>query len=216
MSERIIAYLGGTALRIPLIQDSRGLLRIEAAALDAAAGADLLVLSHPNNPTGGVYSAQTVRALASMVTSSGMLAVADQLYCRLIFAGAEYLHFSALPGMADRTVTLLGPSKTESMSGYRVGVAVGPAALVDAMERVVSMASLRTAGYAQQSLRHWMAGDDAWLAERTAAHAAIRDSVAGRLAAIPGVTVQPPPAARMCSRTPPPRPATTIMRWRSR
>jgi aspartate/methionine/tyrosine aminotransferase len=192
MSERIIAYLGGTALRIPLIQDSRGLLRIETAALDAAADADLLVLSHPNNPTGGVYSARTVRALASMVTSSGMLAVVDQLYCRLIFAGTEYLHLSALPGMADRTVTLLGPSKTESMSGYRVGVAVGPAPVVDAMERVVSMASLRTAGYAQQSLRHWMAGDDAWLAERVAAHAVIRDSLAGRLAAIPGVTVQPP------------------------
>ncbi len=195
MSERIIAYLGATALRLPLTQDSRGLLHIGADALDAAADADLLLLSHPNNPTGGVYSAQTVRALASMVTSSGMLAVVDQLYCRLIFAGAEYLHLSALPGMAERTVTLLGPSKTESMSGFRVGVAVGPAPVVAAMERVVSMASLRTAGYAQQSLRHWMAGDEIWLAERIAAHASIRDNLVARLAAIPGVTVRTPAAS---------------------
>jgi len=192
MSERIIAYLGATALRLPLTQDSRGLLHIGADAIAAAAAADLLVLSHPNNPTGGVYSAQTAHALASMVTSSGLLAVVDQLYCRLIFAGAQYLHLSALPGMAERTVTLLGPSKTESMSGYRVGVAVGPAQVVDAMERVVSMASLRTAGYAQQTLRHWMAGDEAWLAERVAAHATIRDSLVARLAAIPGVTVRTP------------------------
>ncbi len=192
MSERILAYLGATALRLPLTQDSLGLLHIGADVLAAAAAADLLVLSHPNNPTGGVYSAQTMAALASMVTNSGMLAVVDELYCRLVFAGAEYLHLSAMPGMAERTVTLLGPSKTESMSGFRVGVAVGPAPVVDAMERVISMASLRTAGYAQQSLRNWMAGDEAWLAERIAAHAAIRDNLVARLAAIQGVTVQTP------------------------
>ena len=192
MSERIIAYLGATALRLPLTQDARGLLHLGADALAVAAGAQLLVLSHPNNPTGGVYSAQTMRSLASLVTSSGMLAVVDQLYCRLIFGESEYLHLSAMPGMSERTVTLLGPSKTESMSGFRVGVAVGPAPVVAAMERVVSMASLRTAGYAQQSLRHWMDGDEAWLAERIAAHAAIRDNLVARLAAIPGVTVQAP------------------------
>jgi aspartate/methionine/tyrosine aminotransferase len=192
MSERIIAYLGGTALRLPLTQDSRGLLRIGADVLDAAADADLLVLSHPNNPTGGVYAADGVQALASMVTSTGMPTVVDQLYCRLIFAGTDYVHLGALPGVADRTVTLLGPSKTESMSGYRVGVAVGPALVLEAMERVIALASLRTGGYAQQSLRHWMADDASWLAERTAAHAAIRDYVVDRLTAIPGVTVQPP------------------------
>ena len=100
MSERIIAYLGGKAVRLPLSQDSRGLLSISPDALAAAAGADLLVLSHPNNPTGGVYTAETVHALAEMVTASDMLAVVDQLYCRLIFAGTEYLHLSSLPGMA--------------------------------------------------------------------------------------------------------------------
>jgi aspartate/methionine/tyrosine aminotransferase len=192
MSERIIAYLGGKALRLPLAQDSQGLLSISPDALAAAASADLLVLSHPNNPTGGVYTADTVHALAELVTAGDMLAVVDQLYCRLIFAGTQYLHLSSLPGMAERTVTLLGPSKTESMSGYRVGVAVGPAPVIDAMERVLSLTSLRTGGYSQQVLRHWMADDDAWLAERTAAHEAIRDNLVARLRAIPGITVAPP------------------------
>ena len=192
MSERIIAYLGGKPLRLPLSQDGRGLLSISPGALAAAATADLLVLSHPNNPTGGVYTGQTARALAEMVTSGGMLAVVDQLYCRLIFAGTEYLHLSSLPGMADRTVTLLGPSKTESMSGYRVGVAVGPALIIDAMERVLSLTALRTGGYSQQVLRHWMADDDAWLADRTAAHEATRDDLVRRLRAVPGVSVAPP------------------------
>jgi len=192
MSERIIAYLGGKAFRLPLSQDSHGRLSISSDALAVAGTADLLVLSHPNNPTGGVYTAQTLHSLAELVTSSGMLAVVDQLYCRLIFAGTEYLHLSSLPGMAERTVTLLGPSKTESMSGYRVGVAVGPPPVIDAMERVLSLTSLRTGGYSQQVLRHWMADDDAWLAERTAAHEAIRDDLVARLRAIPGVNVASP------------------------
>jgi len=194
MSERILAYLGATAHRLPLAQDSRGLLSIAPQALDdaAAAGARLLVLSHPNNPTGGVYAPETARALAGLVTGHDMLAVVDQLYCRLIFDGAEYIHLAARPGMAGRTVTLAGPSKTESMSGYRVGAAVGPAPVVDAMERVLSLAALRTAGYGQQALRHWMAGDRSWLADRTAAHQALRDQLVARLTAIPGVTVAPP------------------------
>lgn len=192
MSERIIAYLGATPLRLPLTQDDNGLLSIGAGALNAAAGASLLVLSHPNNPTGGVYSPQALRRLAGLVTTGDMLAVVDQLYCRLIFGEVRYQHLGSLPGMAERTVTLLGPSKTESMSGYRVGVAVGPAPVIDAMERVVSLTSLRAAGYAQQVLRHWMAADEDWLAERVAAHEAIRDWVVARLTAIPGVTVRKP------------------------
>ncbi|HEX3487791.1 MAG TPA: aminotransferase class I/II-fold pyridoxal phosphate-dependent enzyme [Streptosporangiaceae bacterium] len=194
MSERILAYLGASAHRLPLAQDDRGLLTIAPGALDAApaAGARLLVLSHPNNPTGGVYAPVTARALADLVTGHDMLAVVDQLYCRLIFDGAEYVHLSAQPGMAERTVTLAGPSKTESMSGYRVGAAVGPAPVIDAMERVLSLAALRTAGYGQQALRHWMAGDRPWLADRTAAHQALRDQLVARLTAIPGVTVAPP------------------------
>jgi aspartate/methionine/tyrosine aminotransferase len=94
--------------------------------------------------------------------------------------------------MAERTVTLLGPSKTESMSGYRVGVAVSPAPIADAMERVLSLMSLRTGGYSQQVLRHWMADDDDWLAERTVAHEAIRDQVVTRLRGIPGVHLSAP------------------------
>src|ERR1700722_8333679 len=194
MSERILAYLGATAHRLPLSRDFRGLLSIAADALDtaAAAGARLLVLSHPNNPTGGVYAPAAARALADFVTGHDMLAVVDQLYCRLIFDGTDFVHLSAQPGMAAQTVTLAGPSKTESMSGYRVGAAVGPAPVIDGMERVLSLAALRTAGYGQQVLRHWMDDDAAWLAERTAAHQALRDELVGRLAAIPGVTVAPP------------------------
>jgi len=192
MSERIVAYLGARAHRLVLELSEDGRLRIDPGELPAAGQARGLLLSHPNNPTGGVYEESTVRALAEWVVAGDRFAVADQLYCRQVFPGAGFAHLGALPGMAERTVTLLGPSKTESMSGFRVGVAVGPAVVIDAMERVLAMASLRTTAHAQQTLRHWLDDDGDWIAERVAAHAAIRDRLLSSLRAVSGLRVASP------------------------
>jgi len=192
MSERIVAYLGARARRLALELSDDGRLHIGPAELGAAGEARLLLLSHPNNPTGGVYDPATAESLAEWVVAGDRFAVVDQLYCRQLFAGAGFTQLGALSGMAERTVTLVGPSKTESMSGFRVGVAVGPAAVVDAMERVLAMASLRTTAHAQQTLRHWLDADSEWIATRVAAHAQIRDRLVGALRDIPGLRVASP------------------------
>ncbi|HEX5195264.1 MAG TPA: aminotransferase class I/II-fold pyridoxal phosphate-dependent enzyme [Solirubrobacteraceae bacterium] len=192
MSERIVAYLGARAVRLALQVAPDGRLTLSEGSLARATDARLLLLSHPNNPTGGVYGPDMVRALARWVHAGDRICVVDQLYCRQLFDGAAFTHMCALPGMAERTVTLIGPSKTESMSGYRVGVAVAPPDTIDAMERVLAMASLRTTAYAQQVLRHWLDGDGDWIARRTAAHQALRDRLVALLRAIPGVTVASP------------------------
>ncbi|HUY16397.1 MAG TPA: aminotransferase class I/II-fold pyridoxal phosphate-dependent enzyme [Acidimicrobiales bacterium] len=194
MDERICAYLGAGTHRIALRQSAEGIMTIDQADLVEAtrSGARGIVLSHPNNPTGGVYARETAERLAAWVVANDMWAVVDQLYCRLIFDDHEFVHLGSLPGMAERTVTLVGPSKTESMSGYRLGAAVGPRDVVEAMEQVISLASLRTAGYSQHSLRHWMDSDGPWLSERTAAHQEIRDSLVKSLLSVPGMKVSAP------------------------
>ncbi len=192
MSERIVAYLGARARRLALELSDDGRLRIDPGDLRAAGEARLLLLSHPNNPTGGVYDPATAEALADWVLEGDRFAVADQLYCRQLFPGAGFTHFTSLPGMAERTVTLVGPSKTESMSGFRVGVAVGPAAAIDGMERVLAMASLRTTAHAQQALRRWLDGDAEWIAIRVAEHEQIRDRLVSSLRAVSGLRVASP------------------------
>ena len=194
MNERISRYLGGTVQRMAPQMAAEGRLDFSAASKAAisAARPKVVLLSNPNNPLGGVYSPEALAGVAEQATAAGSYVIVDELYCRLVFDGATYTHLSALPGMAERTVTLLGPSKTESMSGYRVGIAVGPPEVIDQMERVLSLASLRTAGYAQQVLRSWLVDDAEWLAERTAAHQQIRDFVVERLRAVPGVAVATP------------------------
>ncbi|HEY1761442.1 MAG TPA: aminotransferase class I/II-fold pyridoxal phosphate-dependent enzyme [Acidimicrobiales bacterium] len=194
MDERICAYLGAISYRLPLHQDENGIITIHDEDLDEASrhGVKGLVLSHPNNPTGGIYSKESADRLAAWVVANDLWAIVDQLYCRLVFDDNDFVHLSSLHEMSERTVTLLGPSKTESMSGYRVGAAVGPRAIIDAMEQVISLTSLRTGGYAQQTLRHWMDDDGPWLHERTKAHQQIRDTLVERFRSISGVTVSTP------------------------
>jgi len=194
MSERIAAYLGARPVRLEVQQDEEGSLSLRSSDLNVAraACARLLLLSHPNNPTGGVYTAAAVEDMARLAIAGDMVVVVDQLYCRLVFPPATYRHLGALPGMIERTVTLVGPSKTESMSGYRVAVAVGPPAAIDSMERVLALASLRAAGYGQQALRHWMDDDADWLEQRVTDHCELRDVLVDRLRAIPRVTVATP------------------------
>jgi aspartate/methionine/tyrosine aminotransferase len=123
-----------------------------------------------------LYSSTVVHEIARLAIRHDAYIVVDQLYFRLRYDDLPFTHIAALPGMAERTVTLMGPSKTESMSGYRVGVAVGPPGIVDAMEDVLSVAALRAPAYAQHTLRGWLIDDHAFVADRIAEYGALRDA----------------------------------------
>lgn len=194
MNERIVSYLGGESIRIPTFISEDGYIEIEESNLLRASshGASVFVFSNPNNPTGGIYSRKMCEKLAVWAKNSAIAVIVDQLYCRLIYDGRDFTNFCGLPGMRDQTITLLGPSKTESMSGFRVGIAVAPLKLINSMESVLSMTSLRTAGYAQHALTHWLDKDEEWLTERIQLHQVIRDYLVLGLSEIPGVKVTVP------------------------
>ena len=82
--------------------------------------------------------------------------------------------------MKGRCITLLGPSKTESMSGFRVGVAVG-LPRVEAMEDVQSVTALRAPAYAQHALVRWLAEDHDFVRQRISDYQHLRDLTVARL-----------------------------------
>ena len=88
----------------------------------------------------------------------------------------------------------MGPSKTESLSGYRLGVAFGAAHLIDRMEKLQAIVSLRAPGYSQAVLRGWFEEPPGWLAERTAQHQAIRDDLVRIFRSVPGLAIRTPEA----------------------
>ncbi len=158
------------------------------------AGAKVFVFSNPNNPAGVIYSRDEIDDIASLARTYNATVIVDQLYSRLLYAGSSYSHLRANSHAPENVITIIGPSKTESLSGYRVGVAFGPAALVDRMEKLQAIVSLRAGGYSQSVLRTWFAEPAGWLQQRIALHQAIRDDLLVRLRAVDGLHARTPQA----------------------
>lgn len=158
------------------------------------AGAKVFVFSNPNNPAGVIYSDIEIDAIARLAQAFGVTVIVDQLYSRLLYQGSHYTHLRASPYAPENVITIIGPSKTESLSGYRVGVAFGAAALIDRMEKLQAIVSLRAGGYSQSVLRTWFAEPAGWMQERIALHQAIRDALLARLRAVNGLAARTPQA----------------------
>jgi len=167
-----------------------GELDLDALAAAFTDGAKLFVLSNPNNPTGVVYTPSQIGQIAALAEQHDAFVVVDQLYSRLMYQGTSFTHLRASGIANNRCITLLGPSKTESLSGFRVGVAVGAPEVIDRMEKLQALVSLRASGYSQAVLRCWFAEPEGWMNQRMLEHQAIRDDLYARFNATPGVSVR--------------------------
>ncbi len=187
-TERMLAFLGARVERIPVVH-SGGVADLDLSAVERLLPEQpkLVLFSHPHNPTGAVYPPQTIARLAELAVEGNFRVMVDQLYCRLVYDETPYRHLVAEPGMTDRVITLLGPSKTESLSGYRLGVVVGPADVLDAVEQTLAVTSLRAPAYAQHLLRHWLVDDHDFLAQRVTDLRALRETTIARLREVPGL-----------------------------
>jgi aspartate/methionine/tyrosine aminotransferase len=157
-------------------------------------GVRTFLFSNPNNPAGVIYSPAEIARIAELATQYGVTVIVDELYSRLLYSGQTYTHLRAAAMDPDKVVTIMGPSKTESLSGYRLGVAFGAAHLVDRMEKLQAIVSLRAPGYSQAVLRGWFEEPPGWMAERTAKHQAIRDDLMRIFRSVPGLAIRTPEA----------------------
>jgi len=125
---------------------------LTAGALRAAwqPGAKILMLNLPCNPTGGTCTREQLAAIAEFCREKDLLVLSDEIYSELTFDG-EHTSIASLPEMAERTIFLHGFSKAFAMTGWRIGYACGPAALVDAMMKVHQYSMLCASIIAQEA-----------------------------------------------------------------
>ena len=95
-----------------------------------------LIFNSPNNPTGTVFSAEALRRIAELAEKHDLWIISDEIYARILFSGG-YESIWSLPGMSERTVIIDGFSKSFAMTGWRLGYAVAPEHVVDAMDLLV-------------------------------------------------------------------------------
>ena len=190
-AERILRFLGAEVVRIPLSAGGEPGVDLQQLEDAAIGGIRLFLTSNPNNPTGIVYSDDTVKGISRLAAAHDFLVVVDELYCRLVYDETPFTHLAAEPEMDTRTVTLLGGSKTESLTGYRVGAVVADAEIIDAVEQVIAFSALRAPAYSQHVLTGWLHEDDDFVRERVRQLRIMQRHAAGRLRSVPGISVEP-------------------------
>jgi aminotransferase len=94
-----------------------------------------IVVNTPHNPTGKVFSRLELELIAELCIEHGAIAITDEIYEHLVYNG-DHISIATLPGMADRTITISGASKTFSVTGWRVGWLIAPASLTAGVRKV--------------------------------------------------------------------------------
>ncbi len=94
-----------------------------------------IVVNTPHNPTGKVYSQAELNLIARLCQEHDAIAITDEIYERLVYSG-RHISIATLPGMAERTITINGASKTYSVTGWRIGWLIAPPSLTAAIRKV--------------------------------------------------------------------------------
>ncbi len=95
-----------------------------------------IILNTPNNPTGKVFSRDELEMIAALCRKWDAIAISDEIYEHIIYDGQRHVPIATIEGMADRTITINGLSKTYSVTGWRVGWTISPPSLTGAIRKV--------------------------------------------------------------------------------
>jgi aspartate aminotransferase len=154
------------------------------------------MLNSPSNPTGTVYTRAELEALAEVVLGSNLAVLSDEIYEKLIYGDAKATCFATLrPGLAERTITISGVSKTYAMTGWRIGWSVGPGNVIKAMGNVQSQQTSSPCSVSQYAAIAALAGEQECVEKMRREFEARRDLVCKRLSAMQGIICPTPGGA---------------------
>ncbi len=148
----------------------------------------LIILNSPSNPTGASYSMSELQELGAVISEHPNIVVAaDDIYEHILWSDEPFVSVAAAcPDLFDRTVTINGVSKAYAMTGWRIGYAAGPQELIAAMKTIQSQSTSNPCSISQFAAQAALDGDQASVAEMTAAYKQRHDYVVAALNEIDG------------------------------
>jgi aspartate/methionine/tyrosine aminotransferase len=192
--ESMSRYVGGVPVAAPLREAADFRMNTDEVASLITPRTRMIVINSPHNPTGSILTSDDIRRIAELAIEHDLVVLADEIYGRLQYSG-EPLSIATLPGMADRTITLDGFSKTFAMTGWRLGYGVIPEWMVPSFNRLVINSVSCTNAFAQAGALEALTGpQDAADAMRTE-FIARRQLMVDGLNAISGVSCVMPHGA---------------------
>lgn len=130
-----VDYCGGTAVRVPTDLAHNFEMQPDEIEKCITPKTKALMINTPNNPTGSVMSAQTMKKIAELAVKHDLLVISDDVYNTLLYDGMQAPSIASFPGMKERTVIVNSFSKSYAMTGWRIGFVAAPAAIVDRMTK---------------------------------------------------------------------------------
>jgi len=185
--ESLTRFVGGTPVPIPIRMENEFRLDVDELASLITPKTKLLIVNSPANPTGGVLTRSDIERIAELAIRNDLLVLADEIYARILYDGAEHVSLASLPGMADRTIVLDGFSKTYAMTGWRLGYAIVPTWLEKAYGTLIINTVSGGTAFAQAGAVEALRGPQGEVDAMVTEFRARRDLIVDGLNDIPGV-----------------------------
>jgi aspartate aminotransferase len=193
----IVALAEGTPVIIPCGQNNNFKLRAEDLEAAITPKTKWFLLNSPCNPTGAAYSAEELRPICDVLLRHPEVWVfTDDIYEKLTYDGFKPATIVEVePRLRDRTVTMNGVSKAYAMTGWRIGFAAAPVALIKAMDKLQSQSTSSTSSVSQAAAVEALNGPQDSIPVMAEVYRGRRDLVVAALNAIPGLTCHKPEGA---------------------
>jgi aminotransferase len=134
--DQAIEAAGGAMVMIPTDHEDAFNLRAEAVEAAITPKTKALLIVTPSNPTGGIVTEERLRQIAEIAIKHNLIVISDEIYEKFVYDDWQHFSMASVPGMAERTITLNGFSKTYAMTGLRVGYVAAPKNFIEAMTKV--------------------------------------------------------------------------------
>ncbi|NOJ95934.1 pyridoxal phosphate-dependent aminotransferase [Corallococcus coralloides] len=155
-----------------------------------------IILNSPANPTGAVYSRATLEGIADAVRGHDCLIVTDDMYEKLLYTGEPFLNLgNVAPDLVPRLLVSNGLSKSHAMTGWRLGYAAGPKALISGMQLVQDQSTSNASSITQKAALAALSGPSDTITAMVSEYRERRDLFVAGLNAIPGIRCRMPEGA---------------------
>jgi aspartate aminotransferase len=192
--ESVIRFVGGVPVPMPLLEARDFRPDLEALRQRVSDRTTLIILNSPNNPTGGVLNRADLEVIAELAIAHNCWVLSDEIYKDLLYE-QEHVSITTLPGMRERTLLVDGHSKSYAMTGWRLGYAALPPALVEPIVRLIINSVSCTPPFTQRAGVAALTGPQDALRAMQATFRERRELLTAGLNAIPGIRCRPPQGA---------------------
>ena len=178
----LVKRAGGVVREVAL-QPPRWRIEREALATAVTAKTRAIILNNPHNPTGRLFDAAELEAVASIAREHDLIVISDEVWEHLLMDGQVFVPLASLEGMAERTLKCGSAGKIFSLTGWKIGWVAAAPELATLAARAHQFLTFASAPNLQAAVAFGMAEGDAWLAPMRQSFARARDAMSARLTA---------------------------------